>query len=185
MRRAWPKEGADTRPFERTETRVSVAPETAAAAQRMEAWCGAGKPERKRGKRNWKGAMTNAIAETKEMIAKRGWSWAEPKHLVALYAVLHEQVYGVEAAELVEGWPAAVSAAARLVREEFDDKVHAAVEYLRWVWARERAREKGREAGQGTRIGWGLMFAKRTLLVDFKVGRERARRAVPGKAGAS
>ncbi len=163
-------------PEGRTEDRHSVRQDAAAAA--MAAWAGVGAPSRKRAKRSWKPTLAKAIDEAKELLSKNGWSYAEPKHLVGLYAVLHEQVYGVAPDELVEAYPGAVSAAARLVRDEFEGKVYRAVEFLRWVWSRERAREKRRAPGEGAaRLGWRFMFAGRALLTDWKVDQARAARS--------
>lgn len=101
------------------------------------------------------------------------WDVAEPRHLVALYAWCHEQVYGVAPAELVGyAWAGAVSAALALVRNEFRGDVPSAVDFLRWVWAREREREswrrRNRPDGGGSRIGWRLQFG-RAMLTDYRI----------------
>jgi hypothetical protein len=95
------------------------------------------------------------------------------RHFVALYARLHEKTYGVAPAEL-EGtvFFGAVSAADRMLRVEFDGKAEAMIDFIRWVWVRERSREKGRRAREEAtafRIQWRLQFVRRELLVDFRV----------------
>lgn len=97
----------------------------------------------------------------------------EERHLVALYARLHEQVYGSRPGELEEGksFLAACSSASRLVRESFGGELRGAIEYLRWTWRRERFVEGKRRANgeTGRRIGWRLQFASQSLLTDYRV----------------
>lgn len=104
-----------------------------------------------------------------------------PRHLVALYAKLHESVYGARPEELVDGksFFAATSAAEKLVRVDFAGDMDAALDFLRWAWRREQRREPTRrEQGGGSRIGWRFQFAARVLLTDYRVdlGRRGPRR---------
>lgn len=102
------------------------------------------------------------------------WQKAEPRHLVALYAYLHEQVYGVAPEELTRApleWLGAVSAATKLLREEFGDDPVQAVEWVRWVWVREkRGCDRRAKVGETSdfRIGWRYMFCRRSLVVDYR-----------------
>lgn len=102
------------------------------------------------------------------------WQRAEPRHLVALYAYLHGQVYKVDPEELTRApleWLGAVSAATKLLREEFGDDPVAAVEWVRWVWQREkRGCERRAKVGETSdfRITWRYMFCRRGLLVDYR-----------------
>ena len=106
------------------------------------------------------------------------------RHLVALYARLHEQIYGAKAGELAEGksFLAACSSASKLVRDEMRGSFGEAVEYLRWTWRRERFVEQKRRANgeTGRRIGWRLQFASAGLLTDYRV--DAARHAETGPA---
>lgn len=134
-------------------------------------------PERRR-KSSAKG-LRDALASLSELLAPGGRPEAfKAKHLVALYARLHAEVYGVEPAELSEGatFHAAVSAADRLAREAFDGRAAGAIEFLRFVWRRERSREKRRraEGSAGFRIGWRLQFVSRELLTDYRLELARA-----------
>jgi hypothetical protein len=94
---------------------------------------------------------------------------------VGLYAVLHETTYGALPEEVMgDAFLGAAAAAEKLSRElGGPDKL---LELLRFVWARERAREKRREAGSDFRIGWRLMFVSRNLVTDWKVELARAGR---------
>jgi hypothetical protein len=133
-------------------------------------------------KRRKKGAPTRSyvrrlIVEAAERRRSDDWDGAKPRHLVALYLILHSWCYGVEAEEVVGvAWNAAVSAAGKLLRDEFDDKIEEAVEFIRWVWKRERGREKWRRengGGGGGRVGWRLMFAQRSFVTDYRVALHR------------
>ena len=115
------------------------------------------------------------------MTSPPGWRDAQPQHLVALYGWLHGEVYGAEPLELKgEAWWGAGSAAGKLVREEFGGSVAAALDYVRWVWRRERAREKKAAEQDARRIGWRLMFCMRHLLTDYRVANARSGRRVNG-----
>lgn len=118
-------------------------------------------------------APLKALADLEALNGSR-WDKAEPRHLVALYAYLHGQVYGVEPEELTKdplAWLGCLSAATKLLREEFGDDPVAAVEWVRWVWVREK-RGCNRRAKVGEtsdfRIGWRYMFCRRGLLVDYR-----------------
>lgn len=118
------------------------------------------------------------MADVKERIAEDQWADAKPRDLVGLYLVLHEWCYGVEAAEVVGvSWNAAVSAAGKLVRDEFGDDPRRAVDFIRWVWKREKEREAWRrQNGQaGGRIGWRLQFCARTFVTDYRIHIHRSR----------
>lgn len=95
-----------------------------------------------------------------------------PEVLVGLYAALHERVYEVLPLELSQDWLAAVSAARKMLRDEFGDDPIAMAEYLRWSFAREKKRERVNRAskalnGTGWRVGWRYAFAKRAMLTDY------------------
>lgn len=96
-----------------------------------------------------------------------------PRHLVALYAKLHEQVYGAAPGELEEGasFLAASSSAEKLVRASFGGSTREAIEFLRWTWRRERnvVKRRREDGATGRRIGWRLQFASAALLTDYRV----------------
>lgn len=162
-----------------TETAVSVEgrPAPLVAGGAMASWSGADKPEKAQGRRrrSWGPSAREAAAEARERLEAGRWGDAEPRHLVGLYAVLHESVYGVAPEELAgDAFPGATSAARKLAAEL--GGAEAVVEFLRWTWSRERGREKKREPGEGFRIGWRLMFCARTLVTDWKIDLVRAGR---------
>ncbi len=119
-----------------------------------------------------------SVAAARAMVDERAsWERALPRHLVGLYAVLHEQVYGVEASDVLgDAWPGALSAATRLMGELGGPE--AVVELLRWTWARERAQSPSR---RGTwRVTWRVQFCQRSLVVDWKVAGKRSERPING-----
>lgn len=152
-------------------------PQRASAAAAITALVGKprAKPngQRKMGKRS----VERAIVELAALRASGEWREARPAHFVALYAWCHEQVYGVAPAELDgAAWLNAASAAARMMRAEFDGDGEALAEFMRWVWRREQAREKRRRAQQRDdvwRVSWRAMFTQRFLLTDYRIDRAR------------
>lgn len=105
------------------------------------------------------------------------WSTIDQRHLVALYAVFHREVYGVLPGEIAGDWQAACGAAGKLLRDEFESKPLLAVEYLRWAFAKEKKQEQKRSGeGTGWRLGWRWCFLKRELLTSFRVANKRASR---------
>lgn len=116
------------------------------------------------------------LTQVNSMRERDDWSKARPTHLVALYTWCHEQVYEVEATEMVGlNWLAAASAAAKMVREEFGGSVLEGVEFLRWTWKREKHREEWRRENEreGGRITWRAQFQQRYLLTDYRIDRAR------------
>lgn len=148
-------------------------PDANDAAAQVAAMVGTKKPRRK----HVDGARV--AAELNAMITAKEYAKMRPLHLVALWARCHEQVYGAAPAELAGPiWWAAASAAGKLVRDEFGGDITRAVEFMRWVWNREKAREaKARHDGDDrvSRIGWRLLFAQRYLLTDYRISLARSR----------
>jgi len=120
-----------------------------------------------------KGMIDRARGEL-DGLAEGGWERALPRHLVALYARLHEEVYGVAPADVEQrrAFLAACSAAGKLLREEFGGEGRAAIEFMRWAWRRERAGVRRRHArGESSdwRVTWQQQFVSRRLLTDYRV----------------
>ena len=131
-------------------------------------------------KRAFKGTSKTAIARTRaeaeRMRLERSWGDAKPGHLVALYAWCHEQVYGVAPAELSGlDWSGAAAMAAKLVRDEFGGKMAEVIEFMRWLWRREKAREKWRRDNdrEGGRISWRTQFKGGACVTDYRIDKAR------------
>jgi hypothetical protein len=114
------------------------------------------------------------------------WASIKPEHLVALYAIMHEKVYGVVPHELSGEWRAAVSACGKLLRDEFAGVLSVGVEYLQWSFAQEKKAE-ARRAASGSestwRLSWRQTFVGRKQVTDYRVAIERAhKRTQPPRA---
>jgi hypothetical protein len=133
------------------------------------------KPKRKRG--SARGAFKRALAEWSTMRETGQIRGMKGRHFVALFHECHEGVYGVAPAELLDGetWFGAASAAERMLVQEFAGNVESMIEFVRWVWRRERTMEKRRRSDgiDGRRIGWRLMYLQRVLLTDYRVALRR------------
>lgn len=152
-------------------------PKTPIAAQALLDWVGPEPSSKSTRKRNGAKALASARRDLETIRESGSWASAQPRHFVALYAWLHETVYGVAPAELgTDAFFGAVSAAGKLLRDEFGDRPEALVEFLRWTWRRERAFEKKRrlDGEGGRRIGWRLQFVLRHLLTDYRLDLARA-----------
>jgi hypothetical protein len=149
-------------------------PTVLAAAKSVELFAGerrgAGKPRRRARPKARANVMEAAREGVAEMAASGDWSGATGDHLVALYAWLHRQVYGVECEELdAQDWWLARSAAVRLASTHFGDDYDRAVVFMRWVWKREQRDEEWRRKNDkmGRRIGWRLQFSAQ-LVTDYR-----------------
>jgi len=118
--------------------------------------------------------------QLREMVLSSDFASATASHLVALYEWCHEQVYGAKPSELDAGdaWKMATFAAARLAKDEFGGEFQRAIEFVRWTWQREKAREHARRTGRNDsvgRIGWRLQFVTRHLVTDYRIDMARKR----------
>lgn len=143
------------------------------AAAKMQAWLGPPKPVKKITGRSPSGyakavASARARLQTGKGPTTHAWRTATVAELVGLYAVLHEQVYGVAPDELADVWLGAVSTCRRvLTHSPFNGDPEKLVDFLRFTWKRER-NQVLRSAGQDRRrLGWRLQFAP-SLVTDFK-----------------
>lgn len=121
--------------------------------------------------------IAKTILEVTEIHTSREWHRAQPRHFVALYAWLHEQVYGVKPVELEKEWAGAVSAARALLKNEFAEDPTRMMTFMQWVWALERIAEKKRDASNTFRIGWKWQFVSRALVSNYRVAMTRAGKA--------
>jgi hypothetical protein len=136
-----------------------------------------GKPKKKRAVSGTSdAAFETAKAETEEALEDGDWTFAAPRHFVALYVLLHEQVYGVTPVELTPKFrTVAAGFVKKLLDREFGGDRALFAEYMRWVWIREEKQHAWRKANgrEGRRIGWYLCFAG-SLVTDWRL-------ANPGK----
>jgi hypothetical protein len=135
-----------------------------------------GRAKKKETKQISNAAWANAVREVHRMLdGEVPWNEASSLEFVALYAILHLKIYGVEAIELGPTERLhATGAAGRLKKKEFDDRGDDFVKYMKWAWIREEGRERWRRDHNrdGGRLGWKLMF-NGSLLTDYRVSIKR------------
>lgn len=111
-------------------------------------------------------------------IAKDEKRWKEfnAPLLVSLYAWLHTQVYDVDPSSALIGKSgiAARKQAKNILENEFGGDHREMLMFMRWVWFRERDREKWRIANRktGSQISWMYQFSPR-LVVEYKITKRR------------
>lgn len=129
-------------------------------------------PKKRRTPNTDKSKRERDAREVEERREANDWESARPGHMVALYAMCHEKIYGFIPNELDKGkeYALAVLSAARMLKGEFRGESKIMVEFIRWTWRREQSREKWRrERGQGgQRIGWRLQF-NGSMVSDYRV----------------
>lgn len=109
------------------------------------------------------------LLECDEMRVKKDWANARPAHAVALYARCHEHVYGFMPEELWGNGEGprrerlgAMSAAASLLKREFEGNFEKLVAFMQWSWGDEQrkckwAKDRGIELSK--RMGWRRQFS--------------------------
>lgn len=110
------------------------------------------------------------------------WVKLTPALYVALYAWLHQQVYGIDpSAELASKVGlGARSAATNILKNEFNGNAGEMLMFMRWTWFREREREEWRKANnrQGGRITWRVQFSH-GLVNEYRLMRRREVNKMP------
>ena len=137
-------------------------------------------PKRERKKGPSVAVVQKLEEEAKQVVEAGDWGALEPKHFAAIFSALHRSCYGVDDAQLSDGgleFLGAASAAAKMIRTQFDEDKCAFAAYVRWAWRREHDTEQWRRqnAVNGKSIGWRQMFMPTGLLTRYRIERERAR----------
>jgi len=115
-----------------------------------------------------------AVSEVNVMMVSGEWENASAVHFVALYAILHQRVYGVDVAELNVARERTIAkfAAYRMLTNEFSGNVDSMVTFIKWCWLREQKsvtwRRNNPERDNGFRIGWKYQFNGK-LLSDWRM----------------
>lgn len=138
-----------------------------------------GKSRPKQSRRGTSVANLKKLVDTFETSAEfEDWPQKTPAMLVALFCWAHEAIYEVSCvSEVASVFNGAVSAATKLVKDEFDGSLEHAAEYLRWVWARERSREAWRRknTGFGRVLSWRHVFHQRELIKEMRLDAARTK----------
>lgn len=114
--------------------------------------------------------------EAKSMLTAQNFAEARATHLVMIYELMHERVYGVAATDMTtSARKKAVFRASAMLKTEFAGDVGAAVEFLRWFWRREKWVEAKRRASNEAstyRVTWWAQFAPKAV-VDYRLAKAR------------
>lgn len=147
------------------------------ATDRLNDFVGSDKPRRARGFD--KQRRTGIIDEVRGRMKLADWRGMSAGRLVGLYWICHEMVYGVPPGELnnTTNWRNAMLAAGKMVTVHFDGDVYRAVEFMQWVWTREKGREEYRRKTEapGFRITWKYQFTRENLITDWRASLFRNR----------
>lgn len=123
--------------------------------------------------------FADARERARAMVEANDWVAARAVDFVALFAAMHERVYGVTLVISSKDRFLAACMAAALQREQFDGDPTRLADFVWWTWRREREREAWRRENNRptTPISWRLQFGLR-LINDYRVAmaRERSRK---------
>jgi hypothetical protein len=107
------------------------------------------------------------------------WPLGEgPVLLVALFCWAHNEIYGVSCTvEVARVFKGAQSAAEKLIRTEFEGSLEKAIEFMRWVWRREREREqwRRRNTGYGKVLTWRHVLMTGELVKEMRLDQLRTK----------
>ena len=140
----------------------------------MDEWASTAPAKKRKGCPKVSSKRIRQMALDMAHMAKTGvYTGTQAGHLVALYSLCHERVYGTSPTELEMGdaFYLASNAARRMVNNEFAGDYERAIEFMRWNWNREREREKWRRQNASTstfRLSWKLQFSS-SAVSDYRV----------------
>ena len=119
--------------------------------------------------------LARQLRETKVMMDTGNWKGAKASHLVAMYSILHELVYEVAPDIRGDELKQAKYAAGSFLKGKCDGEFIRAVDFMRWVWSREREREQWRRDNcfDGKVLGWRLILRHPSMFTEYRIGQER------------
>ncbi len=149
----------------------------AVKAKSLEAWAEKGKHRIDKPRRKTLPAsrFDKAMREAEEMAKSGDWSECAARHLIALYAILHKRIYGIDVEMTSEERYQATLIGGAFVKHHFGGEYEEGAEYMRWLWQREAATEKWRRENRkpdGRRLGYKLVFST-SLLTDYRLAMAR------------
>ncbi len=119
------------------------------------------------------------IEEVRERIRTKEWDGLTAGKLVALYWIVHKEVYECYPVELDKAviWTRAMQAAGKMVNHHFDGDVQRALTFMRWVWhEEERIEEWRKRSGAHGSISWKNQFYHDYLITKWRQAAARRRR---------
>jgi hypothetical protein len=119
--------------------------------------------------------MEMATKEVREFMGTGEWGTATPRHFLALFELLHSDVYGAPYESNAVDRSRAAMMAGKILHGQFGGEPWRMADFLSWCWSRERKQEKwrlanGREGGR--RVGWQLQFSL-GMVNDYRVDMAR------------
>lgn len=121
-------------------------------------------------------AWAKCVSEATRCCMEEDWSAATPRHLVAFYALCHKSAYGVMPVFGSSERVHAAGAAKRMLEKHFGGRFDGVVDFMRWVWVKERDDERWRKSvGKVSdwRVSWKYQFSE-SLLCKWMVFRKRS-----------
>jgi len=126
------------------------------------------------------GPLAVALEDAERRAASGEWEDAGARAFVGLYAMCHRMVYHVDAGDLTDTrtFQAATRLAAGALHRYFGDDKDDLVEFIKWIWEREKGREEwaAREGKDRGRLNVRLQFSA-TLVTDYRVDQSRRKRS--------
>ena len=118
--------------------------------------------------------------ETREMMAaalrgdEEAWDECETRHLVALFAIMHEKTYGIAPTTSPSERYTMTLMMGGFVKRSFGGDMAKALEYFRWLWTREMRNEKWRRENdrETRRLAFQWTIGNR-MLDDYRVDQAR------------
>lgn len=139
---------------------------TLGAAAELAKMCSRKGPPKKRARSISEARFRAVLVEMGDLVKANDWKDATAVHFVALYAYLHDQIYGFAPGELTaRERMAAAGAASRMLSASFDGDPDDMVDFMRWTWRREASRERWRRENHrpGGKLTWRFQFSGRAL----------------------
>lgn len=122
------------------------------------------------------GPLEGLLEDAEKRAASGDWESASGRSFVGLYALCHRLTYGVDAVELEDRQTLqnATRAAAKALHVHFADDKSELVEFVKWVWEREKGRDQwaAQNGRARNRLGIRLQFAP-ALVTDYRVDQQR------------
>ncbi len=117
-------------------------------------------------------SFNRARAEMQSMIDSGDWDDLKPRHLLALYDLMHLKCYGVEVTMTGTERHTFVLRAGGFWKREFNGDIEAVRAYFRWVWTKEIDDEKWRlSVGRDTfRMTFGMTISGKKI-TDYRAHR--------------
>lgn len=122
------------------------------------------------------GPLDGLLEDAEKRASSGDWEGASARSFVGLYALCHRLTYGVDASELEDRMTLqnATRAAARALHVHFADDKSEMVEFMKWVWERERGRDAWAAQQGKVRNRLGIRFAfSAHLVTDYRVDQHR------------